>query len=73
MSDLKTRLLCVDDEPNVLSGLTRQLRGAYDVTTAVGGPLGLETFKSAGPFPIIMSDMRMPEMDGAAFWGRSVK
>ena len=61
------RVLLVDDEPKVLSALRRQLRSRFDIVTAVGGAEGLETLQSEGPFAVIISDMRMPEMDGIAF------
>lgn len=61
------RVLCVDDEPKVLDGLVRALRGTFDVHTAVGGALGLAAIEREGPFAVVMSDMRMPGMDGATF------
>ncbi|HEY7065177.1 MAG TPA: HD domain-containing phosphohydrolase [Chloroflexota bacterium] len=64
------RVLCVDDEPNVLEGLRRTLRGQYRVTTAVGGAAGLEAIQHDGPFAVVVSDLRMPEMDGVAFLSR---
>jgi response regulator RpfG family c-di-GMP phosphodiesterase len=64
------RVLCVDDEPNVLDGLRRTLRGQYRVTTAVGGAAGLEAIERDGPFAVVISDLRMPEMDGVAFLSR---
>lgn len=60
------RVLCVDDEPRVVQGLAAHLRRAYDVLTAHGGDEALERLKSAGPIAVIVSDMRMPGMDGAA-------
>ncbi|MGH9362882.1 MAG: HD domain-containing phosphohydrolase, partial [Thermoanaerobaculia bacterium] len=63
----RVSVLCVDDEPNVLDGLSRQLRGAFAVTTAVGGAAGLGALKSRGPFAVVVSDLRMPGMDGVAF------
>jgi CheY-like chemotaxis protein len=39
---VKPRVLCVDDEPNVLEGLCLSLRRPYEVVTAVGGVTGLE-------------------------------
>jgi response regulator RpfG family c-di-GMP phosphodiesterase len=68
--DLEARVLCVDDEPNVLDGLRRSLRGHVDVTTAVGGAAGLETIEREGPFAVVVSDLRMPGMDGVAFLSR---
>ena len=66
-SRAKPRLLCVDDEPNVLDALARQLRQRWDVVTATGGQSGLERLVRDGPFAVVMSDMRMPGMNGAAF------
>lgn len=62
----RPRILCVDDEPRVLSALARQLRMHYDVTTAESGSLGLAEL-AATPVCVVVSDMRMPGMDGAAF------
>ncbi len=60
-------ILCVDDEPNVLSGLQRALHGRFDVWTASSGAMGLETLREDGPFAVVVSDMQMPGMNGAAF------
>jgi response regulator RpfG family c-di-GMP phosphodiesterase len=60
-------ILCVDDEPNILSALRRVFRAnGYQVITAESGKEGLEVL-STQPIDLIISDMRMPEMDGAAF------
>jgi DNA-binding NarL/FixJ family response regulator len=64
MSD---RVLFVDDEPNVLDGIRRQLRNRLDIETANGAAAGLEMIQSKGPFAVVVSDMRMPEMNGARF------
>ena len=61
------RILCVDDEPHVLEGLERTLFEQFEVATAPSGAAGLELLKTDGPFAVVVSDMRMPEMDGAAF------
>lgn len=59
------RLLCVDDEPNILSALRRLFRGhPWDVTIASSGAQALELMAQQ-PFDVVLSDMRMPEMDGA--------
>jgi response regulator RpfG family c-di-GMP phosphodiesterase len=63
----RPRILCVDDEQNVLEGLTRTLRSLYSVETAVGGEQGLEKLKSSGPFAVVTSDLRMPKMSGVEF------
>lgn len=61
------RVLAVDDEPHVLSALNRSLRSrGYLVTTADSGAAALAQLADLQPHAII-SDMRMPGMDGAAF------
>ncbi|MFH1845377.1 MAG: response regulator [bacterium] len=61
------KILCVDDEQNVIDALKRNLFENYDVTTAPSGREGLEILANDGPFAVVVSDMQMPEMDGAAF------
>lgn len=62
-----TRILCVDDEPQLLSALKRVFRGSeYAVDTAGDGFQGLEKIKE-NQYDVIISDMRMPHMDGAEF------
>ncbi|MEM1303492.1 MAG: response regulator [Planctomycetota bacterium] len=63
-----TRVLFVDDEPNVLAGLRRLLRGQrgdWDMHFAASGPEALELCTDR-PFDVVVSDMRMPGMDGAS-------
>jgi CheY-like chemotaxis protein len=67
---LKERVLFVDDEPNVLDGIRRQLRNRVDLETATSAAAGLDIIQSQGPFAVVVSDMRMPEMDGARFLAR---
>lgn len=61
------RVLCVDDEPNVLEGMQLHLRRKFALTTASSGPEALEKMKASAPFAAIVSDMRMPGMSGAEF------
>lgn len=61
------RILIVDDEKNLLAGLERQLRGTFNIVTAEGGLLGLQELQENGPFAVIVSDMRMPDMNGIQF------
>lgn len=61
------RLLFVDDEPNLLRAVERMLRpraDQWDMTFVQSGPEAL-TMLAEGPFEVVVSDMRMPEMDGA--------
>jgi len=64
-------VLCVDDEPQVLEGLMLHLRRLYDVRTAISGPNALAVLADERRVIVILSDMRMPGMDGAAFLARS--
>lgn len=60
-------LLLVDDEPSILSALRRLLRSqGYTIHTAESGKAGLEILEHH-PVDLVVSDMRMPEMDGARF------
>lgn len=63
----KPLVLLVDDEPQVLEGLTRNLRGGFRIVTAVSGEAGLALLASNPGTAVVMSDMRMPGMNGAAF------
>lgn len=58
-------VLCVDDEPRVVDGLALHLRRDYQVLTAHGGQSALQLLKEKGPPAVIVSDMRMPGMNGA--------
>ncbi len=65
--DQPARILCVDDEPNILSSLRRLFRGqGYQVLLAEGGAAGLKVLETE-TVDLVISDMRMPEMDGAQF------
>ena len=64
---MTTKILFVDDEPNVLSGLRRLLREKRRVWTmrfANGGEEALQILENES-FDVIVSDMRMPGIDGA--------
>jgi response regulator RpfG family c-di-GMP phosphodiesterase len=63
----KARVLCVDDEPNVLEGLTLSLRRGYEVVGVTSGEAGLEALRKDAAIVVVISDMRMPGMNGAAF------
>jgi diguanylate cyclase (GGDEF)-like protein len=61
----KDKILLVDDELLVLQSLSLQLRRRYDVLTASTGPEALKLIEKHQDISAIISDMRMPEMDGA--------
>jgi ActR/RegA family two-component response regulator len=58
------RVLFVDDDPSLLSGISRQLHGKFQVVTAEGGLEGLRKVEQDGPFAVVVADMRMPDMNG---------
>jgi signal transduction histidine kinase/DNA-binding response OmpR family regulator/GAF domain-containing protein len=58
------KILVVDDEPQILSLVSRFLeRSGYDVQTAAGGARALERLRST-PFALVLSDLKMPNVDG---------
>lgn len=62
------KILLVDDDENLLSGLKRQFYKVFSFDTAVGGYNALLKIKdSPKPYSVIISDMRMPEMNGIEF------
>jgi len=70
---MKPKILLVDDEENVLQAYTRVLRGRFALDTALGGEAALECMAARGPYAVVVSDMRMPGMDGVEFlaWARA--
>ena len=62
----KVNILFVDDETNVLSGLRRSLHGYRDrwnMTFALGGQEAIDKMRTL-PFDVVISDMKMPVVDG---------
>jgi len=64
------RVLLVDDEPAVLEGIQRLLRKQYEITLATGPQAALDAIDPARPFAVVVSDMRMPGMNGAELLSR---
>ena len=68
----RPRVLIVDDEPDLLAGLVRALRSEHFVLiTAGSGADALDLLENHGPFAVIVSDLRMPVMDGVELLGRA--
>jgi response regulator RpfG family c-di-GMP phosphodiesterase len=65
--DKRPRVLCVDDEPQVLDGLTSLLGRRFEVVGANSAAEALSIVQQEKPFAVVLSDMLMPETDGAAF------
>lgn len=64
---MNAKILCVDDDPNVLSAYQRNLRKQFDIETALGSNAGLLAVQERGPYAVIVADMQMPGMDGIEF------
>ncbi|MCK4622775.1 MAG: response regulator [Desulfuromonadales bacterium] len=67
--DEQIKILCVDDERNVLKSLRRLLmdEDQYDILLAESGAEGLEIMAEEGDVRLVISDYRMPEMNGVEF------
>ena len=64
---MNQKILIVDDEENVLSGIKRQLRKDFDIDTTTSPHQALKIIQDGHEYAVIVSDMRMPEMDGVVF------
>lgn len=67
----KPKILVVDDEPRVVEGLARSLRNSHAVRTATSGEEGLAALGAEPDCAIVVSDMRMPKMNGAVFLAKA--
>ncbi|MGC8514394.1 MAG: response regulator [Acidimicrobiales bacterium] len=61
----------MDDEPAILDGLSRQLRQQYSVAGFTTGSEALDALREDDSFVVVISDMRMPTMDGATLLSRA--
>jgi len=67
----QVKILCVDDEPNVLRAIRRLfIDEEYEIITASSGEEGLAKLEEEYPVQLILSDYRMPAMDGVEFLRR---
>jgi response regulator RpfG family c-di-GMP phosphodiesterase len=64
---LNEKILFVDDESNILDTFRRGLRKRFTLDTAPGGLEGLAMLHEQGPFAVVVSDLKMPKMDGIQF------
>ncbi len=63
----RPKILCLDDETNVLAALERQLHREYEVFVADNARHAIQILMREGPFPVVTSDLRMPLVDGISF------
>ncbi|WP_041794920.1 response regulator [Pararhodospirillum photometricum] len=64
----RLRVMFVDDEPHILRGLQRsmaRMEDRWDVVLCASGAEALAWMDENGSLDVVVSDMRMPEMDGA--------
>lgn len=67
------KVLFVDDDVNILASFRRRLGRRFDIVTVSGGAQGLELLDNDGPVAVVISDQRMPGMDGIEFLGEVKK
>lgn len=65
------RILCVDDEPRVLEAIERTLYDQFEVSTESDPLRAVERLASEPAFAVVLSDMRMPRLDGAGLLARA--
>ena len=64
------KILCVDDEVNILLSLQRQLRKQIHLESALGPEKALAAIERDGPFAVVVSDLQMPGMNGLELLAR---
>lgn len=69
----KPRILFVDDDIAVILSLKRSMRDEFHVDVALGAEQALQILEQTGPVAAIVSDMKMPDIDGANFLAEAKK
>ena len=64
---MSKKILCVDDDANILAGFQRNLRKQFALDIAGGGEQGLAAVEANGPYAVVVADMQMPGMNGIQF------
>jgi CheY-like chemotaxis protein len=64
------KILLVDDDANVLDAYRRSLSREFLIETALGGQQAVKLATDSGPYAVVVSDMRMPGMDGIQLLSR---
>ncbi|QAZ66411.1 HD domain-containing phosphohydrolase [Solidesulfovibrio carbinolicus] len=63
---MNKRVLFIDDDERILAGFRRNLHSHFEVDVAVGPEAGLAKVRDNPPYAVVVSDLRMPGMDGIA-------
>lgn len=64
---MSAKVLCVDDDANILAGFQRSLRRQFSLDLALGGEEALAAIEAGGPYAVVVADMQMPGMNGIQF------
>ncbi len=64
LEEKNRKVLCVDDEQNVLHSLKRTLGRHFQLDTALNGEEALQKLQIGGPYAVVMTDYNMPGMNG---------
>jgi CheY-like chemotaxis protein len=67
----RARVLCVDDNEELLRGLRRQLGAEFELVVASGSEEALTVLEQQQPFDVIVTDLRMPGVNGLTFLRRA--
>ena len=64
------KILCVDDDPNILQAYQRALHKQFPIEAALGGEEALAAVAHRGPYAVVVADMRMPGLTGVEVLAR---
>ncbi len=67
MMNVSQKVLCVDDQQEILDLLTKQLDADFDCVFVSHAGEALAVFDDEGPFAVVVADYEMPEIDGVEF------
>jgi response regulator RpfG family c-di-GMP phosphodiesterase len=70
---MDVKVLCVDDDIDILEAYRDRLQSRFQVDIALGGEEGLRNVGVKGPYAVVVSDFSMPGMDGITFLGHVQK
>ncbi len=63
---MNRKILLIDDDRDVLDAYARNLKNSFDVVTALGSAEAIKLIKAHGDFAVVITDYKMPDMDGLA-------
>lgn len=70
---MKSRVLVVDDETQILEAFRLRFQDQYDIHCAIDAWEGLEILENEGPFAVVVSDWKMPKIGGIGFLGEVMR